>query len=118
MKLGGQETVILPYDGGILSIHIIKHGVYWRIIAKFSTDDVKIDDNNLHITNDGHPLDFCAVDEFGHKIVISGEKTVKHRIIYFDVNKDDYKIGDRIEFIISKGFIDGVDYAIWPITES
>ena len=37
--------------------------------------------------------------------------------MYFDVDKGDYKVGDKIELIINKGFINGVDYAIWPITE-
>jgi len=117
MKLDGQETVTLPYNGGILSIHIIKHGESWRIIAKFSSNNVKINDSHLHITNGGRALYFRTVDEYGHKIVFPGERTVRQGIMYFDVDKGDYKVGDKIELIINKGFINGVDYAIWPITE-
>ena len=116
MKLDGQETVTLPYNGGILSIYAIEHGEDWRIVAKFSSNSVTIDSSKLQFTDDEHLLNFRTVDEYGHIILFPGERTVRHGIIYFDVSKHGYKAGDKIELIINKGFIHGIDYVTWSIT--
>jgi hypothetical protein len=117
LKLNGQRTIFIPYQGGTLSISIFKHGSFWRIANKLSSKNVVLHPDKMHILKNGHRLTFNLYDEYGKMIPYSENKNVTNYIIYFEIIMVNYRIGDRIDLEIESDFIIGSKAAKWSIQD-